>query len=174
MVMALAYRPVRPDDAAALARLGAESFVVKFGALYQPEDLAAYLDEAHSPAAVHAEIASPARLYRLAEDGGALVGYCKLGLVSGFPEHARGARPIELKQLYTAPLRTGQGIGAALLGWALAEARERGFDEMQLSVWSGNVDAQRFYARHGFAKVADVTFRVGAQIDHEFLLARRL
>jgi diamine N-acetyltransferase len=45
---------------------------------------------------------------------------------------------------------------------------------MQLSVWSGNVDAQRFYARHGFAKVADVTFRVGAQIDHEFLLARRL
>ena len=45
---------------------------------------------------------------------------------------------------------------------------------MQLSVWSGNDGAQRFYARHGFAKVADVTFRVGEQIDEEFLFARMI
>jgi ribosomal protein S18 acetylase RimI-like enzyme len=45
---------------------------------------------------------------------------------------------------------------------------------MQLSVWSGNEGAQRFYARYGFAKVADVTFRVGEQVDHEFLFSRML
>jgi ribosomal protein S18 acetylase RimI-like enzyme len=167
-------RAATSADIPALSRLGIDSFVATFGHLYRPEDLTAFLDEAHSTAAIAAELADPTRLYRLAEADGTLVGYCKLGLVCGFPEHARGRKVIELKQLYTDPARTGEGIGARLMDWALAEARGRGADEMQLSVWCDNAGAQRFYARYGFAKVADVTFRVGAQIDHEFLFARML
>jgi diamine N-acetyltransferase len=167
-------RAATPADVDALSRLGIDSFVATFGHLYQPEDLAAYLEEAHSPAAIAAELADPDRLYRLAEADGTLAAYCKLGLVCGFPAHARGRKVIELKQLYTDPARTGEGIGARLMDWALDEARGRGADEMQLSVWCGNASAQRFYARYGFAKVADVTFRVGAQIDHEYLFARML
>ena len=49
-----------------------------------------------------------------------------------------------------------------------------GADEMQLSVWSGNHGAQRFYARYGFEKVADVHFWVGAHRDDEFLLSLML
>ncbi len=170
----LVLRPAFPADVAALAALGRDSFVAKFGAMYRPEDLAVFLGETFTPGAIAAELANPERLYCLAERAGALLGYCKLGLVCGFPEHVRGGNVIELKQLYTAPASTGLGIGAALMAWALAEARGRGCDEMQLSVWSGNAGAQRFYARYGFAKVADVTFRVGEQIDEEFLVARML
>ena len=79
---------------------------------------------------------------------------------------------LELKQLYTAPDATGRGIGGALMEWAMAEFAARGADEVQISVWSGNHDAQRFYARYGFEKVADITFRVGEQLDEEFLMAR--
>ena len=60
------------------------------------------------------------------------------------------------------------------MDWALTEARSRGADEIQLSVWSGNDGAQRFYARYGFVHVADVTFRVGSQLDDEFLLSLKL
>lgn len=162
------------DDAPALARLGRDSFVDKFGHMYRPEDLQAFLEQAYSESVVAGEIADPMRLYRLAEENGALLAYCKLGLGIGWPDHARGARPIELKQLYTAPGLAGRGIGAALMDWALGEARARGADEIQLSVWSGNEGAQRFYARYGFEKVADVTFRVGEQLDEEFLFALRL
>lgn len=165
-------RAATSADTAALAKLGSDSFVAKFGALYQPNDLASFLEEAFSHAAIAAELANPQRLYCLAEVAGALAGYCKLGLACCFPEHARGARVIELKQLYTDPALTGRGIGALLMDWALAEAASRGADEMQLSVWSGNHGAQRFYARYGFEKVADVDFWVGAQRDDEFLLAR--
>lgn len=167
-------RAATADDIPALSRLGTDSFVAKFGHMYRPEDLSAYLEEAHSEVAVAAELASPARLYRLAVQGGVLLAYCKLGLLCGFPEHARGRNVIELKQLYADPALTGRGIGKALMDWALAEARTRGADEMQLSVWSGNHGAQRFYARYGFAKVADTTFRVGEQIDEEFLFARMI
>ena len=83
-------------------------------------------------------------------------------------------RPVALQQLYTDPARTGQGIGAALMDWALAEARALQADAVQLSVWSENVAAQRFYARYGFAKIADIDFFVGNHRDDEFLLELRL
>lgn len=172
--MDLTLRSARRGDAPALARLGAESFVAKFGHMYDPRDLAVFLEHAHSEAAVEAQIADAKLRYCLADADGALVGYCKLGLDGGWPEHARGQRVIELKQLYTAPAATGQGIGGRLMEWALAEARLRDADEIQLSVWSGNEGAQRFYARYGFVKVADITFRVGAQVDEEYLFSRLL
>ena len=167
-------RPALPADGPALAALGRDSFIAKFGAMYRPEDLAAFLAEQHAPQIVAAQLADPAYRVMLAERDGALVGYCKLGLSCGWPEHARDSHAIELKQLYTAPGATGGGIGSALMDWALGEARALGADEIQLSVWSGNTDAQRFYHRYGFVKVADTHFWVGEQRDDEFLFARMI
>ena len=168
----LTLRPATAADADALSLIGIDSFVDKFGHMYRPEDLEAFLEEVHSPAAVTGELNDPTRLYCLAERGGELVAYCKLVLGCGFPDQSRGRHVIELKQRYTAPGQTGGGLGAALMDWAFAVAKERGADEMQLSVWSGNDGAQRFYRRYGFAKIADITFRVGEQLDEEFLFAR--
>lgn len=170
----LVLRPAVSADVAALSALGRDSFVAKFGHMYRAEDLAAFLEETHSSSVVAAELGNPDRLYQLAQWDGRLGGYCKLGLKCGWPDHARGRRVMELKQLYTDPALTGHGIGAALMDWAMKEARARGADEMQLSVWSGNHGAQKFYARYGFAKVADITFMVGEQQDEEFLFARML
>lgn len=164
-------RPALPADISALARLGRESFVAKFGMLYRPEDLAEFLESTHSDAAVAAEFADPSKRYCLAERDGALIGYCKLSLACGWPEYARRAHAIELKQLYTAPQMSGQGLGAALMDWVLAQADDHRADEIQLSVWSENHGAQRFYARYGFENVADIQFRVGEQIDEEFLFS---
>ena len=98
--------------------------------------------------------------------------FLKLGLTCGFPEHARGQRVIELKQLYTAPNATGLGIGGALMDWAMAEFAARGADEVQISVYTENHGAHRFYPRYGFEKVADITFEVGDHVDPEYLFAR--
>jgi ribosomal protein S18 acetylase RimI-like enzyme len=168
-------RPALAADAAPLARLGADSFIAKFGDLYRPEDLAAFLQGSHSEAKVAKEIADPALRIMLAEDAdGRLLGFCKLVLDCGWPDHARGGRVIELKQLYTAPHATGQGIGGRLMDWAVAEAAAFGADEIQLSVYAHNPGAQKFYARHGFAKVADIHFMVGEQRDEEYLFAKVL
>lgn len=167
-------RPATPTDIPALSRLGIDSFVAKFGHMYTAQDLETFLDEVHSPEALALELADPTRLYRLAERDGQLLAYAKLGLTCGFPDHARGRKAMELKQLYTAPDATGLGLGTALMDWAMAEMAARGADEVQLSVWSGNDGAQRFYARYGFEKVADITFSVGEQLDEEFLFARMI
>ena len=167
-------RPALPADAAALAALARDSFVAAFGAMYRPEDLAAFIAKTKTEAAIAREIGNPRARYRLVERAGALIGYCNLGLDCGWPDHARSSHTIELKQLYTAPGATGGGIGAALMDWALAEAGALGADEIQLSVWSGNDGAQRFYQRYGFAQVAATHFWVGQQRDDEFLFARTI
>ncbi len=167
-------RAASEADIPAISRLATEAFVAKFGHLYRPEDLTAFLEENLSEPAIAAELANPARVYRLAEGRDGLLGYCKIGLTCGFPDYARGQRVMELKQLYTAPEATGQGIGAALMDWAMDQFAARGADEAQLSVYAENHGAHRFYARYGFEKVADITFRVGDHIDPEFLFARML
>ena len=171
--MALHYRLAEPADATALAGLGNRAFCAAFAHLYNARDLAAFLSIEHTPAKVSAELADPGMMIQLAaDDDGTLLGFCKLALESALAEHGTAKAPLELKQLYLDPARTGAGIGAALMNWTLDVARARGADEVQLSVWSGNARAQRFYARYGFAKIADITFCVGEQVDEEFLLAR--
>ena len=51
-------RPATPEDTAALATLGRESFCAAFEHLYRPEDLATFLTETYSEEAVAEEIAA--------------------------------------------------------------------------------------------------------------------
>ena len=169
-------RPATLDDAQSLADLGRESFCAAFEHLYRPEDLGAFLEQVYAPAAVAQEIADDVHRHCLAVDpaSGALTGYAKIRVPSYYAEHSDAQNPMALCQLYCAPTQTGKGIGAALMDWALGEARAGGHDAVQLSVWAENYGAQRFYARYGFAKIADIHFDVGEQRDEEFLLELRL
>jgi ribosomal protein S18 acetylase RimI-like enzyme len=167
-------RPATSDDAAALAELAKDSFVAAFGHLYRPEDLASFLEDERTPEAYRAHLQDEGTRIALAEADGALAGYALIHWPSEFRSNSDASFPLALHQLYCSPGATGRGIGAALIEWALGEARARGCDAVQLSVFSENFGAQRFYARYGFAKVADIDFWVGSQRDHEFLFELRL
>lgn len=168
------FRPATLADAPALARLGEDSFVAAFGHLYSAADLTAFLAEVHTPEAVGAEIAGTDCTHRLVEVDGALVAFCKLRHPTKFAEHSDARDPIELGQLYALPGHTGSGVGTQLMAWVLEQARAGGHDAILLSVYAENFGAQRFYQRYGFAKIADITFRVGQQFDPEFLYELKL
>ena len=168
------FRPATPADAPALAKLGEDSFVAAFAHLYSADDLVAFLAEVHNADAVGAEIAGDDCTHRLVEVDGALVAFCKLRYPTKFAGHIDARNPIELGQLYALPGYTGSGIGAQLMDWALDRARAGGHDAILLSVYAENFGAQRFYQRYGFTKIADITFRVGQQLDPEFLYELRL
>ena len=169
-------RHATPADAPELAELAGASFVDAFGHLYKPEDLAAFLAEYRTPAKYLEHLADPPTLIEVAEVDGRLAAYCLIVRGHKFDEQdePRPERPVFLSQLYCAPGMSGHGLGAALIEWAIAEARAWGGDAMQLSVFSENFGAQRFYHRYGFEHVADIDFWVGNQRDHEFLYELRL
>jgi ribosomal protein S18 acetylase RimI-like enzyme len=158
-------------DAPALAQLGRDSFVAAFGHLYRPEDLAAFLAEYRTAAKFREHLADPPTLIQVVEEDGRLAAYCLIVRGEPFDERPepRPERPVFLSQLYCAPGMAGRGLGAALIEWAIGEARAWHADAVQLSVFSENFGAQRFYQRYGFAKVADIDFWVGNHRDAEFL-----
>ena len=57
----------------------------------------------------------------------------------------------QLEELYVRRDRRGSGVGAALLARAVDEVRSRGGEELLINVDADDVDARRFYERHGFS-----------------------
>jgi diamine N-acetyltransferase len=166
-------REPRRDEAAALASLARESFVATFGDLYSSDDLGAFLESSKTEAVFSEQMQDRQYVFQVAEDGGQLVGYCKMGLDPEFDDYDPGGRrPIELKELYLLESHQGAGVAQRLMEWALKVAFDHKADEVVLSVWSGNSKAQRFYKKHGFSWLADTHFMVGSQCDEEFLFMR--
>jgi GNAT superfamily N-acetyltransferase len=72
--------------------------------------------------------------------------------LSFLPGLARGgAWGAEIESVRVDPAHRGQGIGAAMITWAVQEAGRRGCTQVQLTTNKQRTDAHRFYARLGFA-----------------------
>jgi diamine N-acetyltransferase len=160
-----------PEDAAALADLFRRSFTETFGHLYSAANLAAFL-AGQSEQAWREELTDPRFALRLAEAGGEIVAFVKLG-PPAFPIEMPAAS-IELRQLYVLQPWQGAGLAAALMDWALDETRARGAEEIYLSVYVDNVRARRFYERYGFEYAGQYAFMVGTQADEDLIMRLRL
>lgn len=161
------HRAGTEADLPAIDALFRRSFAATFGHLYAPEDLAAFFAR-FTPDAWAAELAQPDLAFRLAERGGVLLGFAKVGAPTLPVEPAEPA--LELRQLYLDEAAKGTGVADALMGWVLDTARRRGAGEVFLSVYVDNHRARRFYARHGFERIGRYDFMVGNHVDEDDLM----
>ncbi|MCA1844565.1 MAG: GNAT family N-acetyltransferase [Actinobacteria bacterium] len=60
-----------------------------------------------------------------------------------------------LDELYVVPDQRGRGVGSAIIEQLLALAEDRGIELIEINVDEPDVDAQRFYERHGFSATED-------------------
>lgn len=164
-------RVAEAKDAEALARLGAETFRDTFGHLYPPEDLRAFLDEAHSPAAWSRLLASPEVRTWVAEVGGEPVAYAVAGPCK-LPHPEVTASAGELQRLYVVRSQQGSGLGKALFQRAVAWLEAEGRRPIWIGVYSENHRALRLYESQGFERVGEYEFPVGRTRDREFILRR--
>jgi GNAT superfamily N-acetyltransferase len=160
-----------PADAEVLADLGRRTFSDKFAHLYPPDDLADYLRTAYSPADIAGDCADPAKALWLAEADGEPIGYAYVGPCT-LPHPQVTPDCGELKRIYVLQSHQGGGLGSRLLALSLGWLEAAGAPHLWLGVYSGNLEAQRLYARHGFEKVGEYDFPVGKTLDREFILRR--
>ena len=90
----------------------------------------------------------PAQLLVVAVDGTDVVGTFQLSFVPGLAR--RGALRAQIEAVRVRADHRQQGLGAAMIGWAIEEARRRGCALVQLTTDRARPDAHRFYERLGF------------------------
>jgi ribosomal protein S18 acetylase RimI-like enzyme len=80
---------------------------------------------------------------------GRVVGCLQLAILPGLS--SQGAPRGLLEDVRVASDCRSRGIGEQLVRWAVAEAKRKGCNLVELLTHSSRVDAQRFYKRLGFA-----------------------
>lgn len=165
-------RRATAEDAAALAELGAATFIETFGHLYPPEDLQFFLAKNHTHQSWSALLAEPPQAVWLAEQrDGRKIGFIAAGACK-LPVRQLEIAAGEVQQLYVFAEFHNLRLGARLMELALEWLASQRCSPIYVGVWSENYGAQRFYARYGFTKVGEYGFRVGTTVDREFILKR--
>lgn len=144
-------RRARPEDDAALAAVDAVTWTSGTSPGGARTAGSAFFDERTAPADV-----------LVAEQDGQVVGYVLVRQAIPLPSHTH---VLQVDGLAVHPDSRGRGVGSALVGAAVAEARSRGARKLSLRVLATNSDAQRLYARCGFA--------IEGVLREEFLLDGR-
>jgi ribosomal protein S18 acetylase RimI-like enzyme len=169
----ITLRRARRADAERLALLGAATFLTAFAHDHPGDALLAHCRNQHSAARYAAWADNPDVALWLAETAlGAPIGYAMMTR----PELSIATAPgeLELKRIYTLAGWQGAGLGRRLMETVIAEAQARHAARLYLCVYEANLAAQRFYARHGFARVAEQPFMVGDTAFNDLVLARSL
>jgi GNAT superfamily N-acetyltransferase len=138
----MALRPAVEADLPALVALLADDPLGSGRELPAGEDLAPYRR-------AFARIAAdPAHALVVAVDGAEIVGTLQLSVLPGLSR--RGALRGQIESVRVRADHQGQGLGAAMVGWAVEEAGRRGCSLVQLTTDKSRSDAHRFYERLGF------------------------
>ena len=168
-------RKAAVSDAAALALVGAATFLESYAGVVDGRDVVDHCRRQHSPEAYARWLADEAYAIWLAtiEPGEAPVGYLMLGRAD-LPLADLAPTDLEVKRIYVLGRFQRSGLGRALMQQAKDEARRQSAHRLLLGVYSQNDRAIAFYQREGFITVGTRTFQVGRNQYHDLILGTPL
>ena len=155
-------RPATPDDAAALAELGARTFRDAFAAQNRAEDMDAYVAQTYGEAQQRRELVDPKNVALVVERNGVLVGFAQL---------RREQEKVEIARFYVERAHHGEGIAQELMERVIDTARGLGAETLWLGVWEHNPRAIRFYEKCGFVDIGSHPFLVGSDLQTDRLMS---
>jgi putative acetyltransferase len=136
------FRPIRPEDDAAVAAV-IRVVMPEFGA--DGPGFAIHDPEVSSMSAAYQ---GPRSAYFVVESNGQIVGGAGIAeLVGG------DGKTAELRKMYFLPEARGHGMGARLLRHTIGVAKEFGYERIYLETLTGMDAAQRLYEHLGFRRL---------------------
>jgi ribosomal protein S18 acetylase RimI-like enzyme len=160
------------DDAAALAALGAKTFQDTYAAFNTAENMALHVAAAFSPERQRAEIEDPNGFVLVAHVL-ELIGYAHV-THEIVPPAVGDVHALEIKRFYVDRAWHGLGVAQRLMTETFKAAAERGAATIWLSVWDRNPRAIAFYRKVGFVDAGFVSFRLGNEMQNDFLMVKAL
>lgn len=166
-------RDATMEDATLLSALGERTFRDTYGADNSPAEMDSFVANNYGPEVQAAELLDLGDRYLIAESDGTAVGFVLLSQ-SAHPAQVPGRRPLMLSRIYVDLPYKGRGVGAALMGRSIQEARQAGHDALWLTVWARNPAAIAFYRRWGFEEVGVTKFLLGDEMQDDLLMVLNL
>jgi len=142
--MDVEIRPARREDVAAIAAMFAGDELGGHGDSADPADLPAYTS------AFDAIDGSPNDQLFVAVRGGEIVGTFQTTLITSLT--GKGSTNLTIEAVHTRSDMRGHGIGEAMIGHAVEQARTSGARLVQLMSNANRAGAHRFYSRLGFSQ----------------------
>lgn len=169
----IAIKQANATDAKLISVLGTVSFYEAYFEQDDAHDLANYTHESFELDKIRAEIESKNAAFFIIYVDKKAVGYAKLREDSKI-DCIKNENSIELQRIYIIERVYGKGIGEILLKYCLETAKVLGFETLWLGVWERNKRAQRFYEKHGFKRVGEITFPYSESVGIHFVLEKVL
>jgi ribosomal protein S18 acetylase RimI-like enzyme len=169
----IAIKPAKSDDATALSEYMARRFNDTFGHIYDPQDLADFLDAKYNPEITLGHIENPDNFIRIAWENSEIKGYIFGGFMSlPYDSFAKGA--FEIYRFYVSDDQKGSGLAKKLYLELMQHVKIIGAPELFLGVWSLNERALSFYKKLGFEIVGKYLYQVGKTMDDERIMRLKL
>lgn len=159
-------------DLANLRKLAIDAFINAYAVFNKETDMQQYLKENFSEDVLRAELTNPEIVILVAEQENEILGYVKL--VPGGSEDLKFNRPLEIARLYSAVQAIGSGIGKMLVTAVWDFARKNSYDGIWLGVWQKNFRAVNFYQREGFRITGVTDFKLGDDVQDDFVMAMKV
>lgn len=171
----VAVRHARADDINRLAELAARSFRDTFAEDNDPANIDDYLRSSLTTESICSEFGDAHSIFLVAciDNSDTPAGYAKLCTASQDP-NVIDQSPVEIERIYADKRVIGRGVGAALMHACLTEAENLGSQAIWLGVWERNERAIRFYERWGFEIVGTRRFALGADLQTDLVMVRKL
>jgi len=167
---AYSIRPAAPNDAAAVALVGAATFLESYAGVIDGAALVRHCAQKQTEAVYATALADPAQRLWLAELDGAPVGYLHL-TPPDLPVAAQDG-DLEIKRIYVLSRLHRSGLGRRLLACAQDHARATDAKILLLGVYKENHRALAFYGRMGFETVGERAFDVGGVTYQDWVLGK--
>ncbi len=157
------------EDLQSLTDLGRKTFSDTFAHLNDPKHFDPYLAKAFSTGQIRSELENPDTEFYQIFYRQKLAGYLKLNSAAAQSD-IRDPKSLEIERIYVLDTFQGLGLGKALFNQALQRAKEQSFRYIWLGVWEQNTKAISFYESQGFYKFANHPFKLGDDLQTDYLM----
>lgn len=170
---AVSVRYASASEAELIAEMSRQTFYETFAAKNTRENMELFMREMFSMEKLLAEVPVPGNTFLLAFENDLPVGYVKMQECKSRVEFGQ-VPAIEIARIYAVRSAIGKGVGHALMQKCIEIAVERKKRIIWLGVWEHNRPAIDFYRKWGFVEFGSHFFKLGNDIQTDWLMKKDL
>lgn len=161
------------DDLNELIEISRTTYKDSFSNENTPENMESYLESSLNKSKLEKELLDNNSEFYFSRFENETAGYLKLNFGNSQTD-LRETNGMELERIYVLKKFQGKRIGQYLMNHALQIAEKRNAEYVWLGVWEKNAKAIEFYEKNQFKIVGTHPFKMGNEIQTDFIMKRYL